>query len=419
MKVEACAQGKTNRRWTRERDAKRKRAGVATQLNEQQPTPTHRSDGKETASATATNGGLRVGTLNVRTLQLQGIDNNSLRTSARFNEVVDFMVDKELDILAIQETRFDLQKLRKDLSENQKQKQKHTEKTENISNVKSNISKQNKKGARETNKTKTQSKITFDTNISFEDTVGKVGEVETRCVVMRGREFFLHIQSANKGNGGLAFITSFRGCTAQSHEHRVMSLRVPGGEPTRLFNVHAPHKGHAVEVRRSFTDNLISHFNGAQERVKLIVGDLNAAVQHADGSRMRDENDDSIWDLLEATNTVTGHCVCPARRPWTYTMLGHVRQLDHIIICRRFASAIRAHKVLYTTLPTDHLAVTATIKVKWKAPVRRAPGPAFWNLCNESVRTEYVRSIRDKECRSWSELECAMQAAGQKHRCQG
>ena len=47
-----------------------------------------------------------VGTLNVTTLKLEGEDEFSIRRCTRFCEILSFMVEKGVDVLCLQETRF-------------------------------------------------------------------------------------------------------------------------------------------------------------------------------------------------------------------------------------------------------------------------------------------------------------------------
>ena len=92
------------------------------------------------------------------------------------------------------------------------------------------------------------------------------------------------------------------------------------------------------------------------------------------------------------------------------------KKLDHILINKRFVSAIRRHKVLVAPVVTGHCAVLTDVRVTWavasKAPVRRH----WWQLRHPDLREAFTADVRRRlagtPTPTWAEMAQAVRDAG-------
>jgi len=302
--------------------------------------------------------GLRIATLNVTTLGLRDHDTLSIRACERVRALCSVMVEKDIELFFIQETR-----------------------------------------------------LCFSSYGCDSASL----DIVTRTINIFGTRFFIYLQSADmRGQGGLAVISrSFLNCQRMSHRMMLVEFSL-GNRLVTFLNVHAPTancRQHQVE----FHEQLHDAWSDVNSAFRVLIGDLNAPLQHCTGSEASCNASRDLRDLLMALDARSVHQTCPASRKWTFTFPnGGRKQLDHIIVCKRFCTAARAHRVFSPPFLTSHQTLMCTLRIKWRrTPPQRRPRYPWWQLRQPDLREDFVRRVRDYPVSTWHQLQDAALNAAQ------
>jgi hypothetical protein len=209
----------------------------------------------------------------------------------------------------------------------------------------------------------------------------------------------LYIQAADhRGNGGLCFVvnrTKVPSVLVKRINHRTMSMTFESAQISYfILNTHAPHAGHPQQ-QVEHMDELQSIMMGQRQACQLILGDLNAPLHTLDGRPATGAAADQLRTFLSSTNMCAVSVAQPTSRKFTFEFPSHgQKELDHILIGRRFVSALRRHKITHATIPTGHLMVSAMVHFKWSTTSGRVRKIRPWfQLQQPAQASRYVAAF--------------------------
>jgi len=309
--------------------------------------------------------GLRLATLNVSSLLLHGEPSStSLRRCIRLQEILHHMQRYDLHVICLQEVR-------------------------------ANLTTRNAGGER-------------------------IPDEEIRSIALSlGKDsYVVHLLGAVSGYGGLAMVTRNFDLHVEKIHPRIMTGRATLDRlRMRLVNVYAPTSTAARREHETFHACLEQHWAACTEEVKLMLGDLNAPLttraQRGPQYPARGPATDRLNTLLAALSAQSAHVLCPARQPHTFVFPnGAAKQLDHICICKRFASALHDHRVLLAPYPTSHRLVQCALRVKWKCAISRRATANWWQLRRLPMQQYFADAVTrelsaNAAPNSWESLHAA------------
>ena len=308
---------------------------------------------------------LAVGTLSTTSLKLEGDDVFKLKASARLHEIVRYMAQTNLHILALQETRF-----------------------------------------------------TFTSGEGF--------DILKRKLRHGNKIFFIYLMSAVKGYNGMGFITQ-EPIKAWKVNDRIIAgeFNIEGGSAFML-NAYGPTRDSPEEAKQEFDISLTNAFHEAvgkaPRRPALLLGDLNAPLTFGKTTEEDELVVERLKGLLEGIDCKSGHSLCPSKRVWTCILPNDAkRQLDHIAVCSRFASALRHHQVFAAPTPTVHFLVRAEIRIKWKisSNIKRSKihwfqlsNPEHAEKFNNRICEQVAAQLHTEDLPSWDLLASCLRSSG-------
>ena len=241
------------------------------------------------------------------------------------------------------------------------------------------------------------------------------------------KHFFIYLLSAVNGYNGMGFISQHPFLKVWKVSDRIMGAEftIEGGSAF-IMNVYGPTRDFSQDAMEEFDISLTTAFHDAvgkySRRPALLLGDLNAPLTFKNKTEEDALSMERLEGLLEGINSKSGHTLCPSRRKYTCILPNDAkRQLDHIAVCSRFASALHKHQVFGAPTPTVHFLVRAEIKIKWKVSTNTHRNKIPWlQLSNPEYSEKFDKRICDhvngelhnKDFPSWDLLASCLRSSG-------
>ena len=114
--------------------------------------------------------------------------------------------------------------------------------------------------------------------------------------------------------------------------------------------------------------------------------------------------------MKDAVRGASGHIAFQSPKKYPE---GLTKQLDHIIVNRRFFSSIRKQKVCIPPIPTRHCVLSSNFNFRWKKQEKKLQ-PPFWSaLRDDHIKSNFATGVKKalkhspKRIRSTNETETA------------
>ena len=170
--------------------------------------------------------------------------------------------------------------------------------------------------------------------------------------------------------------------SAESMSSRILVLTFSGNPITTHVCCYSPHNQSSEEEVIEFYDSLseiMQHLPA--HNVVFICGDFNAqlgsdAVHHS-YHQQTNRNGEHLLNFMESFGLVAANTFFqkPTRKLWTCQYPNGSRgQLDYILVRRKWVRSVTdvaAYATTFSTLCSDHKAVTAEVKLRLRAPKKK------------------------------------------------
>ena len=167
--------------------------------------------------------------------------------------------------------------------------------------------------------------------------------------------------------------------SAENFSPRILVLTFSGNPKTTHICCYSPHNQSSEEEVTHFYEQLSEVMQQVPaHNVVFICGDFNAQLGtdnvHHSFHQHTNRNGEHLFSFMEsfdlvATNT---HFQKPSRKLWTCQYPNGSRgQVDYILVRRKWVRTVsdaQAYRTTFDTLSSDHKAVTATVKLRLRAP---------------------------------------------------
>lgn len=219
-----------------------------------------------------------------------------------------------------------------------------------------------------------------------------------RQLRLNRESFELHFQTSEHGQGGLLTILRNLTGTSEPFEARLQSLRIHADTCLRVINAHLPHQGHDAQHIAHWVDKLLEMHNNAQESLRVVCGDLNMPLFKNRFTPSLSQGAETLRSFLTAANMVSNHQIVPRKKFHTFVSpKGFKSQLDHILICRRFQTAMRRPRIYFppwTAQKYDHLAVQVDLAIKWRVQHEEKKHIPWFQLQNKDIAKTFVENVK-------------------------
>ena len=170
--------------------------------------------------------------------------------------------------------------------------------------------------------------------------------------------------------------------SAENISSRILVLTFSGNPETTHICCYSPHNHSPEEEVIDFYEQLSDVMRQVPaHNVVFLCGDFNAQLGsdkvHHSYHQQTNRNGEHLYNFMESFNLVPAntHFQKPSRQLWTCQYPNGSRgQIDYILVRRKWVRSVtnaQAYKTTFSTLHSDHKAVTANVKLRLRAPKKK------------------------------------------------